>query len=94
MQSEDVESWFRGKPVPTPQVSASIVRHEERETQISCLSRGALEALVLNLADRLPEVRYALAETYEESLGAQPAKRPKSQVSTEALEALCAKYQR
>lgn len=93
MQSEDVESWFRGKPTPPPPASASLVQHEEMESQVSCLSRGSLEALVLSLAHRLPEVRLALAETYEESLGAQPTKRQKSQVSTEALEALCAKYQ-
>jgi hypothetical protein len=94
MQSEDVESWFRGKPILPTQTSEPANQHEDMHTQVACLSRAALESLVLALADKLPEVRCALAETYENSLETEPKKRPKSQMTAEALEALCAKYQR
>ncbi len=93
MQSEDVESWFRGKPVLSTLTSDPVIQHEDMKTQVACLSRSDLESLVLTLARKLPEVRSALAETYEESLEGEPMKRPKSQISAEALETLCAKYQ-
>ena len=94
MQSEDVESWFRGKPTLPTHISEPAIQREDMHTQIACLSRADLETLVLVLADKLPEVRWALEETYENSLEAEPKKRPKSQMTTEALEALCRKYQR
>lgn len=93
MSSEEVRSWFRGPPETVTAPAAPGIQSEELRTQIACLSRSSLESMLLSLSDRIPEVRRVVIETYEKSVGVEPSKRPKTQLSAEALEALCAKYQ-